>query len=98
MLQVFFRDTKFLVSFVLQVFFFLTPIFYPASFVPENFRWLIRVNLFYYLIAPFRTLILDFDLFEFVYECLAASGICVGLGLLAFLYWKKYRNALYFNV
>jgi len=98
MLQVFFRDTRFLVTFLLQVFFFVTPIFYPPSLVPENFKWLIRVNLFYYLIAPFRTVILDFDLFEFYKECLSASAICVALTLLALLYWKKYRNALYFNV
>ena len=41
---VFYRDTQFTVAVVLQVLFFITPIFYPVSAVPERFRWVLEIN------------------------------------------------------
>ncbi len=43
-LGVFFRDMQFLLGMVLQVLFFITPIFYPASAVPERYRWVLNCN------------------------------------------------------
>ncbi len=43
-LYVYFRDVKFLVSIVIQFWFYLTPIMYAEDMMPENFRDLIYLN------------------------------------------------------
>lgn len=43
-LGVFIRDTGHFLGVFVQMLFFLTPIFYPISAVPENFRFLIYMN------------------------------------------------------
>ena len=95
-LQVFFRDTRYVVNFGVHMLFFLTPIFYPVSFVPEGLRWLVDLNVLYQLISPFRFLIHDFDL----RLALGALGRSFAVGAVFFggaiLLWRKVRNALYF--
>jgi lipopolysaccharide transport system permease protein len=39
-----YRDITFGIPFVLQLWMYLTPVIYPASFVPRHLRWLISVN------------------------------------------------------
>ena len=41
---VYIRDTQQLVAVVTQALFFMTPIFYPVSLVPENLQWILRIN------------------------------------------------------
>ncbi|MGF1688927.1 ABC transporter permease [Photobacterium japonica] len=43
-LNVFVRDTAFLVGFGLRILFYLTPIIYSADRVPEKYQWLVTVN------------------------------------------------------
>lgn len=96
--QVFLRDTRFVVSFVLSVSYFLTPIFYPVSFVPPEFRVLIQINPLYRLIVPFQILMTDYDPNAFGISLFFASGIACGFLGLAALTWEKRRNDVYFNV
>lgn len=42
--NVFVRDVGQVVAIVLQLWFWLTPIVYPASIVPERFLWLVEMN------------------------------------------------------
>lgn len=39
-----YRDFRFVVPFMLQIWMYLTPIIYPTSFIPEQWRWLIHLN------------------------------------------------------
>lgn len=41
---VYLRDVPQLVAVVTQILFFMTPIFYPVSLVPERLRWLLHLN------------------------------------------------------
>jgi lipopolysaccharide transport system permease protein len=43
-LNVRYRDVKYAVPFLLQMWMFLTPIIYPTSIVPERFRHLLFLN------------------------------------------------------
>lgn len=96
--QVFFRDTRFIVSFALQACFFLTPIFYPREMVPEAFRWLIEINPFFRLISPFQILIHNFDLLAFV-QSLAWSALTAGvLMALAMFNWERRKHLVYHYV
>lgn len=53
-LNVFIRDTAFLVGFGLRILFYVTPIIYPASRVPESYRWIIDINPFAHLVTLFN--------------------------------------------
>ena len=43
-LGVYIRDTPYVVGVVLQILFFMTPIFYPIAAVPERYRWPLQIN------------------------------------------------------
>lgn len=39
-----YRDFRFIVPFMLQIWMYITPVIYPVSFIPESYRWLIYLN------------------------------------------------------
>ena len=43
-LNVKYRDVRHALPFVVQIWMFVTPIIYPASIVPERWRWLLALN------------------------------------------------------
>lgn len=55
---VFFRDIPQIVASIFQVWFWLTPIVYLISIVPEQIRWIIYLNPMYYLLEFYRDSIL----------------------------------------
>lgn len=61
MLNVFVRDTAFLVGFGLRILFYVTPIIYPASRVPQNFQFLIELNPFAHLIDFYNNALIYTD-------------------------------------
>jgi lipopolysaccharide transport system permease protein len=95
-LQVFFRDTRFIISFVLSIGFFLTPIFYPQFLVPEKYQWIVTLNPVHHFLAPFRALFGDYGGASFVPACRNAGITALIIFLTAFLFWRKNRNAIYF--
>lgn len=58
-LGVFVRDIAQAIGLVLNVWMYMTPIVYPASMVPENFRWLLALNPVAFLVEAYRAVILD---------------------------------------
>ncbi len=94
-LNVFYRDINFVMGFIFSLLFFLTPIFYPVSFVPDDFKWLVLINPVNYFIDPFRTIIhtSNFDGFFLVLcKSFLASAVFV---LIALLIWKRKQNDFY---
>ena len=57
--MVFFRDIQFLWGVLTMIWMYLTPIFYPASILPQNVAWVLKVNPLYYFITFARTCIMD---------------------------------------
>ena len=57
-LGVYVRDTPHIVGVMLQILFFVTPIFYPVSAIPERFRWPILMNPLTLLIEEARKVFL----------------------------------------
>lgn len=39
-----YRDVRYAVPFLIQIWLFATPVIYPASMLPERFRWLLSLN------------------------------------------------------
>lgn len=96
--QVFFRDTKFIVSFLLNILFFLTPIFYPARLLPANLKWLVEFNFIYFLITPFQNLIYENSISNFLRSTSMALGISMILFGLSWWIWHHKKSAVQHHV
>ena len=97
-LHVFVRDTQFVLQFVLNLAYFVTPIFYPKEFIPQKYQWLIDYNPLYILIRPFQNIFWHYEpTFFFVnsFKAIALTIVLIG-GCL--FYWRKKRNEIYFRI
>jgi lipopolysaccharide transport system permease protein len=53
-----YRDFRYVVGFLVQIWFFLTPVIYPVALVPERFRGFLSLNPMYGTIEAFRAAVL----------------------------------------
>ncbi|NND81213.1 MAG: ABC transporter permease [Gammaproteobacteria bacterium] len=81
-----YRDFRYVIPYMLQIWMYLTPVIYPVSFVPENWRWLLYLNPMFAWINGIRACFLgqEFDV----------TGIIVSLimSLLIFVCGMLYFN------
>lgn len=59
-LNVAYRDFRYVIPFLIQLWFFITPVVYPSSLIPENWRWLIFINPMTGLVESFRAVFLSY--------------------------------------
>ncbi len=97
-LNVFYRDTSFVLNFFFSLFFFLTPIFYPIDFVPLEYRWFIELNPFYHLINPYRFALYQPISMDLLPLWLKAFAWALGLSVISALYWRKKKNELFISI
>ena len=57
--MVFFRDTQFLWGVLSMMWMYATPIFYPESILPEEFRFILQINPLYHFMQNTRMCVLD---------------------------------------
>ena len=57
--MVFFRDTQFLWGVLSMMWMYATPIFYPETILPEEFRFVLQINPLYHFLKNTRLCILD---------------------------------------
>jgi homopolymeric O-antigen transport system permease protein len=82
-LNVRYRDARYAVPFLIQLWMFLTPVIYPVSIVPQRWRWLLYLNPMSGLIQGYRSALLD--------RAFDWTGILVaGSIALAMLAWSGY--------
>ena len=72
-LNVKYRDVKYALPFVIQLWMFVSPIIYPASFVPERWRWALNLNPLTGIIGGFRAAL--FGQGDFDWGALAVSAV-----------------------
>lgn len=84
-LTVSYRDFQYVVPFSIQLWMFITPVIYPASIVPAQYRWLYGLNPMAGLIEGFRSAVLarDFDWVQ-IGISFAASVACFLVGIAYF--------------
>jgi lipopolysaccharide transport system permease protein len=86
-LNVYVRDTQYLVGILFSVLFFLTPIVYPLSMVDEDYQRYFKLNPFYWLIDSWRIVfagdILPFDHVACILGTIVALSIIAG-----WTYWR----------
>ena len=90
-LGVYVRDVHYTVTLVVQVSFFVTPIFYPLDAVPEGFRHLVELNPLSPVVDNFRRVILWGTLPEWkpFAVWLGVTGVVMLLGYAWFMKTKK---------
>ena len=80
-LNVKYRDIRFALPFLIQLWFFASPIIYPTSVVPERWRWVQALNPMTGIIEGFRTAL--FGRKDFDWQALGISTV-ITLVLLAY--------------
>jgi lipopolysaccharide transport system permease protein len=74
-----YRDVRYALPFAIQILMFLTPVIYPVSFLPDRWRWALRLNPLSGIIEGFRDAIFGRP---FNWNGIAISA-AITLGLLA---------------
>jgi lipopolysaccharide transport system permease protein len=86
-LNVAYRDFRYLIPFLVQFWLFATPVIYPVSIVPKQWRWLINLNPMAGLITGIRSSLLNLPL---SWPDIWISGsISMGLFVIGIFYFKK---------
>lgn len=65
-LNVTYRDVKYALPFLVQLWMFVSPVIYPASFVPEKWRWLLSLNPLTGIISGFRVAVFGVGRFDWM--------------------------------
>ena len=90
-IHVFFRDLRYILDVILMAWFWLTPIAYSASLIPERFLFFYKLNPMTLFVTAYREVLLNGVLLEPKYWMailLATAGSLV-LGYLSFLRIRK---------
>jgi len=86
-LNVAYRDFRYVIPFMVQIWMFLTPVIYPVTIVPEKWRWLLFLNPMCGIVDAYRSAILGkpFDWANIgISFATATLGFLVGV-----LYFRK---------
>lgn len=83
-----YRDLRFLVTFGVQLLMYATPVIYPVSSIPEQFRWLILANPLTPIIEGFRFAFLGAGAFD-AGQLLYSFGFTVAVLLIGVLLFNQ---------
>jgi ABC-type polysaccharide/polyol phosphate export permease len=97
-LHVFYRDVQFVTSFVMNIAFFLTPIFYTIHYVNPEYQWIFNLNIFYPIVALFQDSFHSLNLRAWAKDLLITSGIIITCSGILILLMKKKMKDFYINV
>jgi lipopolysaccharide transport system permease protein len=86
--NVYYRDVKYALPLVVQVWMYATPIIYPMSSIPERFHRFYLVNPMTGIIESYRDVMVKGSPPQWSYVGIAAAGAIV-LFLLVYLYFKR---------
>lgn len=97
-LQVFFRDIQYVLTFVTNIMLFLTPIFYPRHLIPANYQFLVDLNPFYAFIRTFKASLWHFSMKDILLSLGYSSLFLIIIALITTFTWKKVRNEFYLQI
>jgi len=96
-LNVFFHDVKHFYSIVLMVLMYLTPIFYPASIIPEKYMVLVQLNPLYHVVVIIRDMLMYGSWSDFSNH-LFAIGYSVLYCILGLAVFYKLQNRFIYHL
>jgi len=86
-----YRDFGQIINSIVQVVFFLTPIMWMPSLLPDRYHWIYQFNPFYHLLSLIRNPLMNQSV---PYYCLIGAAAMTALGYLMYTYFMgryKYR-------
>jgi len=84
-LNVFYRDIKHVVTLIIQLWFYATPIIYPITVVPEQWRTLYHLNPMVGIMEAYRAVLLyNMPPAPTLYIAATISIVCLGVGYFIF--------------
>ena len=86
-LTVTYRDFRYVIPFMIQVWLYITPVVYPLSLIPESWRWLVALNPMTGLVEAFRHAFLG-DPFN-VYTSVVSVLVAIAMFILGISYFSK---------
>jgi len=87
-LNVYYRDIRYIVEATLLMWFYITPVFYPISMVPERFKAYYFLNPMAGIISSYREVLLD-GVFPNIYMFLETSFISIIIFLIGYVVFKR---------
>ncbi len=87
-ITVYFRDLIHILGIIMQLLFYATPIVYSMDAVPENFKWIVKLNPMSYLIDGYRNIFYNKTMPDFT-GLTKAFIMGIILCLIGFLIFKK---------
>jgi ABC-type polysaccharide/polyol phosphate export permease len=93
-LTVHFRDVRDLLSNLLTVWFFATPIIYPLSQAPENVRWWLNLNPFTHLAVSYQEVLFRPGPFRQWPRLLAVGLFSIGVLAIGYFVFDRLRETL----
>jgi ABC-2 type transport system permease protein len=90
-IHVSFRDLRYILDVILMAWFWLTPVAYPASLIPEKFLFLYKLNPMTLFVTAYREVLLDgaLPIPKYWIALLLATMGSLSLGYLPFLRIRK---------
>lgn len=92
-LSIRFRDVQYMVPFIVQIGLYATPIAYPVSFVPDEWRWLLYLNPMTSLMECMRWCMLGTPLPDAAY-LIAGVAVTLFLFLSGLAFFKRVENQI----
>lgn len=96
-INVFFRDMKHLYTVALTLIMYMTPIFYPASIIPDRFRVLIEINPLFNIVGMFREMLMEGSL-PSVYVAGITLFYSICIFVIGFIVFYKNQDKFIFHL
>lgn len=96
--HVFYRDVQFVCSFLMNITFFTTPIFYLPESIPHEFQWIFKINFFYPFIRIFQSSLYELNLNSWGESFIISLGVVTLMGALVWISLKNKMKDFYINV
>jgi len=74
-LNVQYRDIRYAIPFLVQIWMFITPVIYPVSLVPEKYQWLLALNPLGGVVNAYRSSLLGHQPIDWFLLCLSSVVI-----------------------
>jgi lipopolysaccharide transport system permease protein len=92
-LTVAYRDFRYVVPFVMQLWMFVTPVMYPSQMVPQEWRWVLALNPMAGLVDAFRYSLLGWPADWTPGPLFVSAGMTLAVCLVGVLYFRRVERS-----
>lgn len=90
-ISVYVRDLQHLIGVAMQLLFYATPIVYDTNTIPENLRWILKINPMTYIINGYRNIFYNQTMIDIV-PLLILIIFSIGLCMIGYMLFNKLQK------